>query len=344
MKINGGCLMYVYTLNQWLFLFYIYCFIGWIWESCFVSLEKHKWINRGFLKGPFLPIYGSGAVVVLFSTLKVQKNLILVFIIGMISATVLEYITGVMMEKLFHVRYWDYSEKAFNINGHICLTSTLAWGVFSILLVKFINPPIVNLIKNIYEEILEIVSYIITICITIDMVQSFNEAMDLKNILIKITERNETVNIIKKRLEVIEAVISGDIKELQDKLVDKFEIRQEEKINNRRKKSEYIEVIIRKNLALTEDKIKNLSEKLSLYIDKVESMAYRGTGNKENLREEFKGYINKLKGHENRIHNTESNIYIKSIKILRRNPNAKSKNYEEAMNEVKNLDKEVENR
>ena len=70
-------------------------------------------------------------------------------------------------------------------------------------------------------------------------------------------------------------------------------------------------------------------------------MSYRGTGNKESLKDEFKGYINKLKGHENRIHNTESNVYISSIKILRRNPNAKSKNYEEAMNEVKNLDKDL---
>ncbi|MDU5262591.1 MAG: putative ABC transporter permease, partial [Clostridium celatum] len=103
--------MHIYTLHKWLLLFYLYCFIGWIWESCYVSLKKHKWINRGFLKGPLLPIYGSGAVVVLISTLTVENNLLLVFVIGMISATILEYITGVAMEKLFHVRYWDYSKE-----------------------------------------------------------------------------------------------------------------------------------------------------------------------------------------------------------------------------------------
>ena len=336
--------MQLYTLNQWLVLFYIYCFIGWIWESCFVSLKSCKWINRGFLKGPFLPIYGSGAIVVLFSTLTVKNNLILVFIIGMIAATILEYITGIMMERLFHVRYWDYSEKPFNINGHICLSSTLAWGFFSILLVRFVNPPIGNLIRYIPGEILEIGSYIITIFITIDGVQSFNEAMDLKNVLIKITERNETVNIIKKRLEIVEAFISEDVKDLQGKLVEKFEIKQENKINNKKKRSEYVEAIIRKNLSLTEIKIKSLSEKLSLCIEKLEGMSYRGTGNKESLKDEFKGYINKLKGHENRIHNTESNVYIRSIKILRRNPNAKSRNYEEAMNEVKNLDKDLKDK
>ena len=101
--------MNIYTVHQWVLLFYLYCFMGWIWESCYVSLKNHKWVNRGFLKGPLLPIYGSGAIVVLISTLVVQKNLVLVFIIGMIAATILEYITGALMEKLFHVRYWDYT-------------------------------------------------------------------------------------------------------------------------------------------------------------------------------------------------------------------------------------------
>ena len=121
-KEGGGIL---YTIHQWLLLFYLYCFAGWIWESCYVSLKKRKWINRGFLKGPLLPIYGSGAIVVLVSTIMVQNNTFLIFIIGMIAATILEYITGELMERIFHVRYWDYSDKPFNINGHICLLSSL---------------------------------------------------------------------------------------------------------------------------------------------------------------------------------------------------------------------------
>ena len=111
----------MYTIHQWLLLFYLYCFAGWIWESCYVSLKSVKWINRGFLKGPRLPIYGSGSIVVLVSTIMVQNNTFLIFIIGMIAATILEYITGELMERIFHVRYWDYSDKPFNINGHICL-------------------------------------------------------------------------------------------------------------------------------------------------------------------------------------------------------------------------------
>ncbi len=96
-KERGGGILY--TIHQWLLLFYLYCFAGWIWESCYVSLKKRKWINRGFLKGPLLPIYGSGAIVVLVSTIMVQNNTFLIFIIGMIAATILEYITGELMEK-----------------------------------------------------------------------------------------------------------------------------------------------------------------------------------------------------------------------------------------------------
>lgn len=328
--------MHLYTLHQWLLLFYLYCFIGWIWESCYVSLEKYKWINRGFLKGPLLPIYGSGAIVVLFSTLGVEENIILIFIIGMIVATILEYITGTTMEKMFHVRYWDYSKKLFNINGHICLLSSLTWGIFSILLVKFINPPIAGLIISIPDQISEISAYIITIFITIDGVKSFNEAMDLKNILIKITERNEVIAHIKKRIEVVEAFVSEDIRVMQEKLIEMSAIKQEESLVKKQTRKQFIEAIIRKNLDLKAEKIKALSNKVSKYIGKFDESS--------KLKSEFSGYLARLKIHEECINNTESNIYVNSINILRRNPNTKSKKYEEAMKEVNDLDKELNNK
>lgn len=333
--------MNIYNLHQWLLLFYLYCFIGWIWESCYVSLKKHKWVNRGFLKGPLLPIYGSGAIVVLISTLTVENNLLLVFVIGMISATILEYITGVAMEKLFHVRYWDYSKEPFNINGHICLISSLAWGVFSVLLVRFVNPNIASLVIVIPERISEIISYIITVLITIDSVQSFNEAMDLKNILIKFTERNDAITNIKKRVEIVEAFVNEDVKSIQEKLIKKVAIKQEkaELKNNKRKKG--IEVIIRKNLELKEESMKRFVEKISRYADKFDELSSKAIDEPSKLKVEFLEHLSKLKAHELKINNTENKVYMNSIKILRRNPNARAKKYEEAMREVKDLDKEV---
>ena len=100
--------MRYYAVSQWLIFFFIYCFLGWIWECCYVSVRKHKWVNRGFLHGPFLPIYGSGAIVILISTIAVKDIVPLVFLLGMVSSTILEFCTGCCMEKLFGVRYWDY--------------------------------------------------------------------------------------------------------------------------------------------------------------------------------------------------------------------------------------------
>lgn len=333
--------MHIYTLHKWLLLFYLYCFIGWIWESCYVSLKKHKWINRGFLKGPLLPIYGSGAVVVLISTLTVENNLLLVFVIGMISATILEYITGVAMEKLFHVRYWDYSKEPFNINGHICLISSLAWGVFSVLLVTFVNPNIERLVIIIPNGISEVISYIITVFITIDAVQSFNEAMDLKKILIKFTERNDAINNIKKRIEIFEAFINEDVKYIQEKLIKKVAIKQEKALLKKNTRKQAIEVIIRKNLELKEEAMKGFVEKVSRYIDKFDELSSKVIDEPSKLKGELLEHLSRLKSHESKINNTENKVYINSINILRRNPSTRAKKYEEAMREVKDLDKEV---
>ena len=120
--------MHIYTAGQWVLLFFFYCFCGWIWESCYVSLCQRHWVNRGFLHGPLLPIYGSGAVIILLATIPVEQSLVLIYLCGMVAATALEYVTGAVMERLFHVRYWDYSTQKCNLNGYICLTSSLAWG------------------------------------------------------------------------------------------------------------------------------------------------------------------------------------------------------------------------
>ena len=333
--------MNIYTVHQWVLLFYLYCFMGWIWESCYVSLKNHKWVNRGFLKGPLLPIYGSGAIVVLISTLMVENNLALVFIIGMISATILEYITGVVMEKLFHVRYWDYTTEPFNINGHVCLLCSLAWGVFSVLLVRFVNPPIEYLINNIPDEILEISAYIITVFITIDAVQSFNEAMDLKNLLIRFTERNDTIINIKKRIEILEAFVNEDVKSMQEKLVEKVAIKQEKSAAKKNTRKQAIEAIIRRNLALKEEATKGFVEKVSRYVDKFDELSSKAIDEPSKIKAEFSDYLSRLKAHELKINNTENKVYVNSINILRRNPNARAKRYEEAMREVKNLDKNL---
>lgn len=169
------------------------------------------------MHGPLLPIYGSGAIVVLFLTLPVRDNLFLVFLFGMIGATVLEYCTGAVMERLFHMRYWDYSNNPFNVKGYICLFCSVGWGLFSLALVCYIHPLIENLILQIPLNMVDFLALIITIVTVVDLTQSFNAAMDLREMIEKATENNNKLRNLEERINVVAAVVDDDIKQLREK-------------------------------------------------------------------------------------------------------------------------------
>ena len=130
--------MYTYTWYQWLAFFYVYCFLGWIFESTYVSLKQKRLVNRGFLRLPMLP---------------------LVYISGFIAATALEYVTGAVMERLFKVRYWDYSSQPFQLHGYICLSSSIAWGFLTILMTDVIHEPIARTVLAVPPVILLICDF-----------------------------------------------------------------------------------------------------------------------------------------------------------------------------------------
>lgn len=202
----------IYTFSTWLFFFYLYCFLGWVWETCYVSVRKAKWVNRGFIHGPFLPIYGSGAIVVLICTLHFRTNAGLVFLTGMASATLLEYFTGAAMEKLFHVRYWDYSNQPLNLNGHICMLSSLAWGAFSVLLTLYMHNPIERFALSINQNLLEFIVFLLTVYLSIDMAQSVREAFNLKELLVGLESSSEEFRHLQKGIEVAYAFYGSELK------------------------------------------------------------------------------------------------------------------------------------
>lgn len=210
--------MYIYHFSQWICFFYIYCLLGWIWESTYVSIKDRQWTNRGFMYGPWLPIYGSGAICILFAALPASQNVLLIFLLGAISASILEYVTGTMMEALFKVRYWDYSGEAFNLNGHICLKCSIVWGIFSILLIRVLHKPIEAFVLSIDYQLLTVIIYIITIIITADFALSFKNAFDLRHMLENLTAMNEDIVRMQKRLDVAIAFMTEDKKELTERL------------------------------------------------------------------------------------------------------------------------------
>lgn len=200
--------MFSYTMAQWLFFFYFYCFFGWCFESTVVSVKAKRLVNRGFMRGPFLPLYGSGAIMMLVVSMPFAHNLGLTYVAGCIGATVLEYITGIIMEALFKVRYWDYSVKRFNFRGYICLTSTLAWGGLTILMTRVVHKPIEQLVLDIPHNVLLPIVFLLTIYIVADFTLSFKAAIDLREILVKLDAVKEELERVQRRLDIIIALAS----------------------------------------------------------------------------------------------------------------------------------------
>ena len=254
--------MQSYHLTQWVLFFFIYSFIGWVWECCFVSVRKRRWVNRGFMYGPMLPIYGFGALAVLISTIRVRDSIPLIFLFGMVGATLLEYVTGAVMERLFNVKYWDYSNQKFNLNGYICLTSSLGWGLFSVLLVKFVHVPIEGAVLKIPTIIAEGIAFVLTVAAAVDVTQSFNDAMDLKRILTQLEESKKQIRKIQEKLKVASEEFVEDYRQRAGEFVEDYRRRVEEHVEDYRGRAE----------EMAEDYKKLAEEHMDSYRQRAEEM------------------------------------------------------------------------
>lgn len=136
-----------YSLYQLLLCFYIYAFFGWITEVIFHTLKTGKFINRGFLNGPVCPIYGCGVTVILLALAPTGGNVAAVFLISAALTTALEFITGFVLEKFFHKKWWDYSKEPFNVKGYICLRFSVIWGLACTFVFMIIQPLIIRFIN-----------------------------------------------------------------------------------------------------------------------------------------------------------------------------------------------------
>ncbi len=207
----GEAITYSYSLTQWILFFFWYCFLGWIWECLFVSVKrawknkKWKFVNRGFLRGPVIPIYGFAAITILLATIQVRENAIAIYVLGALTATLFELVTGTVMERLFKVKYWDYSDMPLNYHGHICLFVSLFWGAFAVLLVRVIHVPVENLLMQVPSFLCEAFAFAFMAIFAYDTTVSFNEAMDLREVLESLSENNETVKRLERRFDAIVA-------------------------------------------------------------------------------------------------------------------------------------------
>ncbi|MBR3199689.1 MAG: putative ABC transporter permease [Bacilli bacterium] len=160
-------------------LFIIYAFIGWIIEIIVALINNHKFINRGFLMGPIIPIWGLGAMMITWSV-KPSDSVLSLIISSAFIGTFLEYIVNYIMEKLFKARWWDYSNLPFNIEGRVWLGSSLLFGVGGFLLIRYMNPFFISLLSTFNKSLLCVSSLSLLLIMIVDICISGNIIKNLK--------------------------------------------------------------------------------------------------------------------------------------------------------------------
>ena len=210
--------------------FLIYSILGWVMESVFRSVMEKRIINTGFLKGPICPIYGFGAIIMITILKNLENNIILLFIISLIILTIWEYIVGVLLEKIFHTKYWDYSDHKINFQGRICLSNSIYWGILGVVFVKFIHPFIQRIVGNTDINILYFVVTISSLVFMVDVITSVIKVKNIQSALRKIEELNnqikETLTEIKtdkttEKLDITENIqkIVNDLNEKRNRII-----------------------------------------------------------------------------------------------------------------------------
>lgn len=216
--------------------FWIFSFLGWSLEVLYGRFTIKKFVNRGFLIGPLCPIYGCGCVLLFLLLRRYQDDPIMLFLAGMTICSILEYFASYIMEKIFKTRWWDYSQKKFNINGRICLEMAVPFGLLGMVVVYLLFPCAMNLLSKLPDIAIYIVASIIFLLFIIDLCISFNIVMKFTKVALSVpkdmTEEitkfvNETLrkNKFAKRIldafpdfKINPAAIMKKLKKIQSKI------------------------------------------------------------------------------------------------------------------------------
>lgn len=233
-------------------LFFIYAILGWIIETTLVSIEKRKFVNRGFLIGPYCPIYGFGGLAVTILLKNYTKDPIVLFLMAVIICGTLEYFTSYIMEKIFKARWWDYSAKKYNINGRICLETVVPFGILGCLVMYVLNPITFKYLNMLSNSMLNIIS---AICFTIF-----------------ITDNIVSYNVISSFTKTVKTINVGKIKDNTEEITKKVrEVLIGKSFFNKRLMEAYpnLQAKIKEKARQIAQKAKEVKTEMS---DKVESM------------------------------------------------------------------------
>lgn len=332
--------MYTYPWYHWITFFFIYCFCGWIFESTYVSLKSRHFVNRGFLRLPMLPLYGTGAVMMLWASLPFKDHIVLVYFAGVVAATLLEYVTGYAMERLFKMKYWDYSNQPFNLHGYICLSSSIAWGFLTIFLTEVIHKPIAELVLNL-NPILEFSMIAVVGALFVsDSIKSTKEALDLGRALESMTKLKAEVEELQLQLALLKA-------ETAQKMADLGEMSLEDAAQHVADSiSDSLEGAAQHVADSIADSLEGAAQHMAA---SLEGAVQRMSDMREETSQRVFAASRKLKEHRDREYDLSQRLTALYEKrrslshhvsfyrkdILRRNPTASSRRFAEALKELK---------
>ena len=183
--------------SKYVIYFIIYSIIGWLMEVVLTIIEDKKFVNRGFLIGPICPIYGWGVLLIVFLIDGNKSDILSVFLKSIMICSVLEYFTSYVMEKLFNARWWDYSNRKYNINGRICLETMIPFGVLGSAVVLYVHPFIVSTIDKLNNSFIIVIGIVLFVLYVLDNLISFNVMHKIKGEIVKYSLDN-TEEIRKK--------------------------------------------------------------------------------------------------------------------------------------------------
>ncbi len=278
----------LYYIINW---FIIYSILGWIWETCYMSIKEKRLVNRGYVVGPVCTIYGVGAVSLYLLFRPISSDYFVLFFGGAIIATVIEYITAVLMEYIFHTSWWDYTEQKFNYKGRICLSSTIAWGAGSVILFTLLQP-LVEKIVSLYSVKAGIIGISIGIILYfVDFTFATVAAFDLSSKLQKMDALLEEVSEYLK-----ETRLYTSTEELRIKI---------EKFGKRYRGSNYISKFSKRR-----------EIRQAVFSEQLAELGL--TGLRDDIKDGLFGFMNRLNGivdrykfRQNRIMNAYPNIKLK---------------------------------
>ena len=205
----------MFSFSEIALLFFIYSFLGWCVEVAFVAVTAGKVTNRGFLNGPVCPIYGCGMIGVLLALLPVEKNVWLLFLGGMVICSAVELFGGWILDKIFHMRWWDYSDEKFNIGGYVCLAFSFMWGMAVVFAVKFVHHPIMAVVKKIPFQIQVIIVVVCGVVFVVDMIVTLKNLIGINKSLGQLDKLAESLHAVGDQLKDVvgNSAITADSRE-----------------------------------------------------------------------------------------------------------------------------------